>query len=83
MYRTPERGMSTYSSTPPKAWLTAAIPAQRSETGLPAAFLSQRRGDSEEDHKRRVITLFDLAFADQSKQDGAADSRRAQLLAFV
>lgn len=82
MFRPPERGMSAYSPASPKAWLTAPMRAQRRER---SCILHQHRGDCEENRKKKrkkVITLFDLVFADQSKQDTIQDIL-SELLAFV
>lgn len=71
MYRAPERGMSTYPPPSPQGWLTAVIRAQRRERSSLAAFLTGTtvivwRTIKK---KKKVIALFDLVFADQSKQD--------------
>lgn len=69
MYRTPERGMSTYPPLSPKAWLTALLRAQRGERSFLAAFFTSTTVIVRRIIKRKVIILFDLVFADQSKQD--------------
>lgn len=83
MYRTPERGMSTYPPSTPKGLANGTDASSEERGEPPRCILHQHHSDCEENHKKKVITLFDFVFADQSKQDTTSDILPAQLLAFV
>lgn len=71
MCRTPERGMST--SPPPlhpqRPGLRALMRAQRRARSFLAAFFTSTTVIGRRIMKKKVITLFDLVLAGQSKQD--------------